>query len=406
MQITQQLLGRLKPEGKPYEVRDAKIKGFILRIQPSGAMSYIIEFGRGKRITLGRANVLTLTQARNRALEVLGQAASGGDPIAERKKPKAESLGTFIDAHYQPWAAINQKAKTDTARRVKVCFPELMDKRLSEVTPQAVELCRQARAKAGKATTTLNRDIAALKSIMSKALEWGVIEENPLARFKLAKTDTRGVVRYLTADEEKRLFTALEAREARIAAARESGNAWRETRHKERRDHAEGFADHLKPMVIVSIHTGVRRGELFSLTWQSVNLSGRIITIHGEHAKSRQTRHIPLNPVAHDTLARWYTQQGAPESGLVFAGRTGQAFDNVRKSWLGVLEEAEIKDFRWHDLRHSFASKLVMVGVDLNTVRELMGHSDIKMTLRYAHLAPEHKAAAVDKLVFQTIHPS
>lgn len=86
--------------------------------------------------------------------------------------------------------------------------------------------------------------------------------------------------------------------------------------------------------------------------------------------------------------------------GLVFQSiKTGTAFSHVKKSWARVLEKAKIKNFRWHDMRHHFASKLVMAGVDLNTVRELLGHSDIKMTLRYAHLAPEHEANAVAKLV-------
>jgi integrase len=94
-----------------------------------------------------------------------------------------------------------------------------------------------------------------------------------------------------------------------------------------------------------------------------------------------------------------WRDQASDNEGLVFPGRNGGALNNVRRSWEGALRVAGIKRFRWHDLRHTFASKLVMAGVDLNTVRELLGHSDYKMTQRYSHLAPEHKAAAVAKLV-------
>jgi len=83
----------------------------------------------------------------------------------------------------------------------------------------------------------------------------------------------------------------------------------------------------------------------------------------------------------------------------VFPAKNGRPFHNVRKAREGALSDAGITKFRWHDMRHHFASRLVMAGVNLNTVRELLGHADLRMTLRYAHLAPEHKAAAVEKLV-------
>ena len=79
--------------------------------------------------------------------------------------------------------------------------------------------------------------------------------------------------------------------------------------------------------------------------------------------------------------------------------RTAETLKDIKTAWRNLLETAGIKAFRWHDMRHDFASRLVTAGVDLNTVRELLGHSDLKMTLRYAHLAPEHKAAAVEKLI-------
>lgn len=117
----------------------------------------------------------------------------------------------------------------------------------------------------------------------------------------------------------------------------------------------------------------------------------------GATAKSRRTRHIPLNREATAVLLGWRAQAETTE-GLVFVNDAGQRFDRVNSSWRRLLKDAEITGFRWHDMRHHFASRLVMGGVDLNTVRELLGHSDYAMTLRYAHLAPEHKLKAVEVL--------
>ena len=103
------------------------------------------------------------------------------------------------------------------------------------------------------------------------------------------------------------------------------------------------------------------------------------------------SRHVPLNKEAVDVLARW--QQQTSDAGRVFNVR------DVKTAWLALMKTAAIEGFNFHDTRHCFASRLVMAGVDLNTVRELLGHADLKMTLRYAHLAEEHKQSAVEKLV-------
>lgn len=128
-----------------------------------------------------------------------------------------------------------------------------------------------------------------------------------------------------------------------------------------------------------------------------INLSERYLILESGITKNNNSRYIPLNREAYDLLIKLYNKTTL-KKGLVFPSKNNQPFNHVKRSWASLLQKAEITEFRWHDLRHHFASKLVMAGVDLNTARELLGHSDIKMTLRYAHLAPEYKINAVKKI--------
>lgn len=226
-----------------------------------------------------------------------------------------------------------------------------------------------------------------------------MIDTHPLGRkVKPLKLDSPGMVRYLSDDEERRLRNALRERDTLIRARRASANQWRSARDLALLDDLFGkaYADHLEPIVLLTVNTGLRRGELFNLQWRDINVPGRMLTVRGAGAKSGETRHIPLNNEAHDVLKCW--QEQSKGDGYVFPAADGGRLDNVKKAWTGLLDAAQISNFRFHDLRHHFASRLVMAGVDLNAVRELMGHADLKMTLRYAHLAPEHKAAAVAML--------
>jgi integrase len=398
--IGNSLVKRLRPSAKPFEVRDTRVKGFLLRIQPSGAMTYYAVYGRGKRISLGRADALSPDRARERARDVLAGVQFGEDPMDERRLAKAHSLRSFVDEVYEPWAQANIRTASATVARLNASFAEHLDKQLGDLTPWIIEKWRAARIRDGAKAATVNRDLDDLKSSLTKAVAWGLIEANPIASVKRAKVDARRSPRFLSPEEESRLRCALDDREERIRRRRDSANAWRAERDYEPLPDLRGFVfvDYLKPLVLLSLHTGMRRGELFALTWGSIDLGAGRLTVHGTTAKSGTTRHIPLNSEAVAVLRAW-RDQAAETSGLVFSGRAGAPLDNVRRSWEGVLRAAEVTRFRWHDLRHTFASKLVMAGVDLNTVRELLGHSDYKMTLRYAHLAPEHKAAAVAKLV-------
>ena len=397
--IGNRLLRQIEPRDRPFEVHDQRMKGFLLRVQPSGTMSYLAQYRRGKRITLGRAGIMTPQEAREEAKKVLGDAMRGIDPAAINRDHKDHTLTTFLDEEYGPWAAVHLRSADATLARIKSSFPKFLHDKLAEFEPRKVERWRTKRLKDGRKPSTVNRDLVSLKAALSKAVEWGLIDAHPLAMVKKVKVDDNPVPRYLSDGEAKMLYAALNDREQRIRAERASANNWRAARgvpllpNMTKAD----YADHLKPMVLLSLNTGLRRGELFNLHWSDINYQQKFLTVRGDGAKCGKTRHIPLNQLALEVLTGWQDRSSI-ENDLVFIGRTGGKFDNVNKSWREVLRQARIQNLRWHDLRHTFASWLVMKSVDLNTVRELLGHSDLKMTLRYAHLAPEHKADAVSRL--------
>ena len=201
----------------------------------------------------------------------------------------------------------------------------------------------------------------------------------------------RPKVRFLDNAEEARLRHALRARDVKMRQARESANAWRHDRGKELLPPLLHFGDHLTPAVLLSANTGLRRGELLKLRWECIDFNRQLLTVEGGHAKNRQTRHVALNDEAMSLLRRWREQSNCGSH--VFGLSTG-----FKSAWKQILKRSRVTSFRWHDLRHHFASRLVQLGVPLNTVRDLLGHSSVAMSLRYAHLAPDQRREAVAKL--------
>lgn len=398
--LTQVVVDKIVPTKRPVEHRDTRLKGLVLRVTPGGAKSWYCEFARGKRVWLGRADVLGVSEARESARGILAEVFQGIDPI-EARKPKAEmpTFGAFLDGDYAAWAKSSQKAYGQNLNRLKTAFKPLLKKSLDKITALDVERWRGKEVERGLSNQTINRDIASIKACFNRAVDWGILPANPLARVRKARVDDCVKVRYLSEAEEVRLRTAIDDREERRRAERDTANQWRAERGyvllPSLRDVV--FTDHVKPLILLSINTGCRRGELFDLTWSNVNLDRRILTVTGATAKSRRTRHIPLNREATSILLNWRAQS-EDSTGLVFVNEQGERFDRANSSWRGLLKQAQITDFRWHDMRHHFASRLAMGGVDLNTIRELLGHSDYTMTLRYAHLAPEFKLKAVEVL--------
>lgn len=201
---------------------------------------------------------------------------------------------------------------------------------------------------------SVNREMAVIRHMLSKAFDWGIIQENPAKRVKMLKGEVKRL-RYLMPDEFQRLLS--------------------------------NCPDDLKPIVTVASHTGLRKGELLGLQWDQVNFEKGIISILD--TKNGERRDIPMNETVRAAL------NGIQRNGdHVFCHEDNK----LRRSFDAVVKNSGIEDFRFHDLRHTFASNLVMEGVDIMAVKELLGHKKLDMTLRYAHLAPNYKTKAVNVL--------
>ena len=402
--LDREFLRTVQPGAVTYDILDTEDRGFLARVTPTGVISFGIRYtdaaGKQCRLSLGMTfDKHTVSAARTTAKKKMAEIELGIETArtSTGKKAQGLTLGQFIDDHYRDWLIANTKSGKLRAAAIKAAFPTMLNKPLTEFNAMGIEKWRTERMKAGITASTTNRNITALRGLFSRALDWEQIPKHPLTTVKIL-AEPSGKARWLSDDEETRLRAALDAREERDRAGRDNANQWRTKREYDLLPdlRAAPFVDHLKPAVLVSINTGLRQGELLNLTWDAVDLANAIITIRGENAKDGEDRHIPMNVEALTTLKQWREQTAGA---LVFPGPTGAAISEIKTAWGKLLKDAKIENFRWHDMRHHFASRLVMAGVDLNTVRELLGHADIKMTLRYAHLAPEHKAAAVQKLM-------
>ena len=382
---------RDKPE-KPYEVRATKPMGLLLRVQPSGARTYYVQLGRSQRVRIGQAGTYTLKQAEERANAILR------DPEAAtaKKRGSTATLAEYIDDHYNDHALAKLKNGAKSVARVKAIWKGLLNKRMTDITASEVDRLRNKRVLAGVAPATVNRDVAALSGVFAHYVKENKGVPHPLAELVGLDVADDETVRYLTPDEDRQLRQALADRDVQGAKERASANAWRKERGYDLLPEITGYCDHITPMVLLSLNTGMRQGELFSLAWENIDMARKTITVLASHSKGNTTRTIPMNA---EVCAVLSTIKVEGATGLVFKSPvTGARFNNVKKAWAEVTKAAKVPQLRWHDLRHDFASQLVMRGAPLFTVQKLMGHANSRMTQRYAKLAPSTLADAVNLL--------
>jgi len=414
--FTEQTALSASPKENPYDIWDRggrkSVTGLLLRVYPSGKKTWFFQIGRGNREKVGKYPTITLSAARSEAKTIGGDAEKGRDFQAERRqkrKLKDNTLEVYLDGPFKEHAEANIASHRDMLRAIRKGFSMVLDKPMNEISE--LDMAKWRRNRADVSIETRRRELTYLKALLNHAVSSRVIPGHQLGQYRVKGTlkdgGSESKVRFLSPEEEGRLRTALDEREAELKESRIRGNAWRAERHQPLYPEVspDEYADHIKPIVLLALNTGLRRGDLFTLKWDHVDLGRRQIrkiiskTSHARRkaGKKLEPAVLPMSAEAHSILTQCKKQRN-PESDYVLPSpRSGGPLTDIKKGFEAVLAAANIKHFRFHDLRHSFASKLVMAGVDINTVRELMTHADIKMTLVYAHLSPDHKAAALER---------
>lgn len=254
----------------------------------------------------------------------------------------------------------------------KHLYPVFTGRNLREISAANIRKYIDDRKAEGAKPATINKEVGLLSAAINYArMEWDWDVPNPAAGRRLREPEGR--LRWLTRAEAEALIRAAEA---------------------------QSRAPHLPDFIRLALNTGCRRGELLGLEWRRVDLQRGLLYLEGDHTKSGRRRYVPLNQAARAALLNRlrFRAKHCAASPWVFASNEGARIQSVKRSFASACEAAGIENFRVHDLRHTCAAWLVSAGVPLPEVRDLLGHSTVIMTERYAHLAPENVRAAVQRL--------
>ncbi len=335
--------------------------------EPKGSGRWFVRIYHAGRRYKRRA--ASLSHARQKREEIRVAIRKGEWP--PKPKLKAVLLDDLLDEYREA-----KKREGKAIMRSGIGYQRLLDRfgrlRADEITAVAVEAWRVDLLES-MSVASANHHLQLLRAILLHGVRNRKLKREDVPGIKLPNPNNQRV-RYVTDGEERRLIAAL--------------------------------PDYLHPLIVTAIHTGMRRGELAALKWSEVDFVSGTIVIR--EAKSGEGRRLPMNPVVRKTLAALRDRRRERirarvvdrnlAAGYVFTGPRGGVLMNLNRDWYPALEAAKIEDLHFHDLRHTFASRLVMAGVDLYRVQTLMGHKTPAMTLRYAHLSPAHLRAAVDLL--------
>ena len=366
MRLTDAAIARLKPRAREYTVWDTRVGGLGVRVRPSGHRGYVYyrnTDGRVTKTTLGPAALKSVDEVRRQCLEIAVQRQSSD----EEKRGAVSLFGDFVAG---PWRnTCYDHYKASTQRRTDVALknqllPAFGALPLERITRAAVQ--RWFDGYSRTAPGGANRVLDVFRQIMNHAVWRGHIATNPARGVK--RNPRRKLTRFLSREEIRRLHQVLN-------------------------HHAAGPASHKQQADIIRLllSTGCRKGEIVTLRWREVD--GDVLRLADSKTGPRT---VYLNEQARSIIER----QPRGRSGFVFPSLrdTLHPRNGNLPLWYSARKEAGIEDVRVHDLRHSFASHAVMRGIPLPVVARLLGHKQLRMTLRYAHVGDREIEAAAERI--------
>ncbi len=330
----------------------------------SGIIRWYLDYrdAKGKRVLRVAAHAISREEAAlelKAAVLVEHERACGISGSTQRIK-----FSELSQMYLNSYAKMNKRSWRDDQYRLDASMVPYFGKlELQDITPLDIEKYRARRLEEKVSRSTVNRETTILKKMFNLAIDWNLAEQNPVLKVKLFSEKDTMKERILTDEEEVRLIAECPA--------------------------------YLKPIVITALNTGMRRGEILNLEWVQVNLDSR--TIRVRHTKSGKDRQIPINETLFSALS-WLRSHDRIVTWVFPNPTTGKPFTEVKKSFKGACRRAGIADLRFHDLRHTVATRLDIAGVDIITLRDLLGHSSVRVTQRYTHPGQSQKVKAVGLL--------
>jgi integrase len=351
------------PDSKSVTKARRNPRGVFEKVPASGEwwICYWDAQGRKRREKVGtKSNAILLY--RKRKTEALQ-----GKKLPEKLRRATISFAD-IAKEALAYSKAHKRTYDDDVQRMERMLAWFRDRSADSITPQDIERhFERCVADEEWAPSTVNHYRSLLSLTYRLAIRDGKASSNP-ARATRHRREDNSRVRYLTPEEETKLRTVLEAR-------------WR---------------SHIQELDL-ALHTGLRLSEMYGLDWQDVDLARCLILIR--RGKNGESRYARLNSVALKALTE--LRKRGDGTGPVIRNLEGEPLAGPRYWFEKAIAEAGISDFHWHDLRHTFASRLTMAGVGLRATQDALGHKSIAMTVRYAHLDPDFLLNVVERLVPQ-----